>query len=73
MPYRHSLKVNEMVKKGQSIEVAGKNTQEAIETALNKLGVHKNRVKIKILSEEKKGLFGMEGARQAKVKVTIIK
>lgn len=62
-----------MVKIGETIEVEGRTTQEAIDVALDKLGVSKNLVKIKILSEERKGLFGMKGARQAKVKVTIVK
>ena len=62
-----------MAKIGESIEVEGRSTQEAIEIALKKLRVHKDRVKIKILSEERKGLFGMEGAKQARVKVTVIK
>lgn len=58
---------------GNSIEAEGRNTKEAISLALKRLGVSKNRVKVQILSEERKGLFGMEGASQAKVKVTVIK
>jgi len=58
---------------GKSVEVRGRNTQEAIDIGLKKLGVTKDKVRIKILSEERKGLFGMEGAKQAKVKVTIVK
>jgi len=62
-----------MAKIGQTIEVTGRSTQEAIDSALKKLGVPKDKVKIKILAEERKGLFGMEGAKQAKIKVTVIK
>ena len=62
-----------MVKVGDTIEVTGRSTKEAIEKALRKLGVSKDKVKIKILSEECKGLFGMEGAKQAKVKLTVTK
>ena len=62
-----------MAKKGKSIEVEGRTTQEAINIALEKLGASKDEVQIKILSEERKGLFGMEGAKQAKVKVTVIR
>lgn len=62
-----------MAKIGHSIEVEGRSTQEAIAIALKKLGVSKDQVKIKILSEERKGLFGMKGAKQAKVRVTIAK
>ena len=65
--------VRKMDKIGESIEVEGRSTQEAIEIALKKLGVAKNSVKIKILSEEKKGLFGMEGAKQARIRVTVVK
>ena len=62
-----------MAKIGECIEVEGRTTQEAIGMALKKLDVSKDKVKIKILSEERKGLFGMKGARQAKIKVTVIK
>lgn len=58
-----------MVKK--SIEVEGKTTKEAIGKALKMLGVAKDKVDIKILCEESKGLFGMEGQNLAKVKVTL--
>lgn len=54
-----------------SIEAEGKTTKEAIRLALKKLGVPRNKVEIKILSEEDKGLFGMEGAKLAKVRVTV--
>lgn len=59
-----------MVRK-TSIEVEGKTAQEAIEKALKQLGLSKDKVKIEILTEEEKGLFGMPGAKQAKVRVTI--
>ncbi len=58
---------------GDTMESEGKNTKEAISSALKKLGVKKHRVKVQVLAEEKKGLFGMEGASQAKVRVTVIK
>ena len=56
-----------------SIEVEGRTSQEAIKIALKKLGVSRNQVKIEILAEEHKGLFGMKGAKQARVKVTLKK
>ena len=59
--------------KMESIEAQGRTSQEAIRIALKKLGVSRNRVKVEILSEEDKGLFGMKGARQARVKVTLKK
>lgn len=55
------------------IEVSGNTVKEAIEIALKKLGATKDKVDIKILSEEQKGLFGMKGAKQAKIKVALKK
>lgn len=56
-----------------SIEVEGRNPTEAIQKALDILKVSREEVKIKILFEEERGLFGMAGARPAKVKVTLLK
>jgi spoIIIJ-associated protein len=56
---------------GKSIEVEGRTTKEAINIALKKLGVTKDKVNIRILSEEHKGLFGMHGHKLAKVKITL--
>jgi spoIIIJ-associated protein len=58
---------------GDSVEAEGANTKEAINSALKSLGVPRDKVKVQVLSEEKKGLFGMKGASQAKVRITIIK
>ena len=55
-----------------SIEVEGRNAQEAIKRALRQLNLPRNCVKIEILSEEEKGLFGMPGAKQARVRVSVI-
>lgn len=55
----------------KSIEIEGKTTKQAIDKALKKLGVTKDKVDIKILSEEHKGLFGMNGSKLAKIKVTL--
>ena len=56
-----------------SIEVEAKTTQEAIRIALRRLKAKKKDVDIKILREEHKGLFGMEGAELAKIKATVKK
>jgi len=53
-----------------SIEIEGKTVEEAVEKALKQLKLPRNKVKIEVLSEEEKGLFGMPGARPAKVRVT---
>ena len=58
---------------GDSIEAEGKSTKEAITSALKTLGISKDKVKVQVLSEEKKGLFGMKGASQAKVRITVVK
>lgn len=55
----------------RSIEVKARTTQEAIQISLKKLGVRRDQVEIKVLSEGEKGLFGMEGASQPKVRVTV--
>lgn len=59
--------------KNKFIEVEAKTTQEAIKIALKKLKAKKENVEIKILREEHKGLFGMEGAELAKIKVIVKK
>jgi len=56
-----------------SVEVEGKTVEEAIKRALKELRLPRNKVKIEVLSEEEKGLFGMPGAKPAKVRVSIIK
>lgn len=61
------------MRKEASIEVEGKTVEEAIKTALKELHLARNKVRIKVLSEEEKGLFGMQGAKPAKIRVTIIK
>ncbi len=60
------------MKKAKSIEAEGKTVEEAIEKALLELKLPRSCVKIESLSEEKKGLFGMPGAKPAKVRVTVI-
>jgi len=54
------------------IETEGKTIEEAIEKALQVLKLPRKRVTIETLSEEKKGLFGMPGAKPAKVRVSVI-
>ena len=52
----------------KSVEVEGSTVEEAIKRALEFLNVSREDVTIKIVCEEKKGLFGMEGAKLAKIK-----
>lgn len=53
------------------IEVEGKTVEDAIKKALKELKLPRNKVKIEVLSEEEKGLFGMPGAKPAKVRVSV--
>lgn len=55
----------------KSVEVEGKNTQQAIKEALKILGVPRHMVIVKVLTEEHKGLFGMKGAKGARVRVSL--
>jgi len=57
----------------KSIEIEAKTTKEAIQIAVKLLKVKKDEIEIKILREEHKGLFGMEGAEPAKIKATVKK
>jgi spoIIIJ-associated protein len=58
-------------KVSKSIEVEGGDVEEAIEKAVKLLNVTRDDIVVKIVCEEKKGLFGMEGAKPAKIKVSI--
>jgi len=58
-------------KGSKGIEVEGGTVEEAIEKALDILKVPRDEVDVKIVCEEQKGLFGMEGAKPAKIKVTL--
>ena len=55
----------------KSIIVEAATINKAIAQALVKLGTTKDRVEVEILREGKKGLFGMEGAYPAKIRVKI--
>ena len=61
-----------MSKKIISIEIEGHTVEEAVKKALKELKLKKKQVKIEILCEEEKGLFGMAGAKLAKVRATVI-
>ncbi len=46
--------------------------EEAVEAALAELNIPRENIKIQILTEGKKGLFGMQGAKKARIRVTIL-
>jgi spoIIIJ-associated protein len=54
----------------QYIEQEGKTIEEAMEIAMQRLGANRDQVKVTVLSEGKKGIFGF-GACLCKVRVTI--
>lgn len=55
-----------------SLEIEGSTVEEAIKKALKQLKLPRSKVKIEVLSEEEKGLFGMPGAKSAKVRVSVV-
>ncbi len=60
-----------MTSQEKTIVVEAITVEEAIKKALKTLHVKKSEVSIKVLKEEHKGLFGMEGAHRAKIRVTV--
>ena len=55
----------------ESVEVSARSVDEAIEIALDELGLKRNQVNIEILTAGKGGLFGL-GGEQARVRVTAL-
>ena len=55
----------------KTIEVEGHTVEDAINKALNLLNVSRDSINVKIVCEEKKGLFGMEGEKPAKIIVSL--
>ena len=60
-----------MTIKSEASEFEGSTVDEAINKAVLKFGVSKDKLAIKIVCEEKRGLFGMRGAKTAKIKVAV--
>jgi len=56
-----------------SIEIEANTVEEAIKMALKQLKLPRSKVKIEVLSDEEKGLFGMPGAKPAKVRVSMLR
>jgi spoIIIJ-associated protein len=54
----------------RSIEQAGRNVEEAVQAALKALGVTREQADIEVLAEETRGLLGILGHTEAKVRVT---
>lgn len=54
----------------QEIEVKGKNIEEAIRKGLERLGCAREQAEIKVLDEGTTGLFGLMGAKPARVLIS---
>lgn len=64
---------NQELKSMKDLEFEGKTVEEAIKKALAQLNVPRENLEIKVVAEESRGLFGMGGAKPAKIKVRVIK
>jgi len=51
------------------IEKTGRTVEEAVESALRELDLGRDQVEVEVVEEPQKGLFGLLGAREAKVRV----
>lgn len=60
-----------MIQNKKNLEFEGNTIEAAINKALNTLKVSREDVDIRIVCEEQKGLFGMEGAKPAKITVKL--
>jgi spoIIIJ-associated protein len=57
----------------KNVEIEGGTVEEAIKKALEQFNVSREDINVKVVCEEKRGLFGMEGAKPAKIKVSFKK
>ena len=55
----------------KEIEIEATSVKQAIERAVKELKTPKDQLAIKVLSEGQAGLFGMGGAKPAKIKARI--
>jgi spoIIIJ-associated protein len=55
----------------KQVTATGQTVEEAVESALAQLQTTKDRTKVDIIDEGKKGIFGIFGSRPAVVKVTV--
>ncbi len=60
-----------MQKTPRSIDVEGRTVKAAILKGLTLLSATRSQVTVRILAEETRGLFGMRGAKPAKVRITL--
>lgn len=55
----------------KSFEVEGGTVEEAIKKAAEIFNVSRDEISVKVVCEEKRGLFGMEGEKPAKIRVSL--
>ncbi|MDD3234321.1 MAG: Jag N-terminal domain-containing protein [Candidatus Omnitrophota bacterium] len=55
----------------ESYEFEGNSFEDAIQQALTKLKIPKEKLSVEILTEGAKGLFGMPGVKPARIRVSI--
>lgn len=54
------------------ITVSGKTVEDAIQAGLAQLNVQQDRVQVNVLEQPSKGLFGLIGAKEAKVELVLL-
>jgi spoIIIJ-associated protein len=59
-------------KKDVGFDFEGKTIEEAVQKAVVQLKTSKANMRIRVVSEEQKGLFGMSGAKPARIRVDLI-
>lgn len=60
-----------MAEQIKTYDFSGPTVEDSILSAIKELGVSREKLIIKIVCEERRGLFGMQGASPAKIKVSI--
>jgi len=60
-----------MTPRKKSLEFEGSTVDEAIKKAVKAIGVSRENLDIKVVCEEQRGLFGMQGVSPAKIKVIV--
>ncbi|BBB90573.1 R3H domain protein [Methylomusa anaerophila] len=63
--------MNTMITKQQVSEKTGRTIDEAIDNAINELGVSRDKIDYEVLEQPTKRLFGLIGSKLAKVRVTV--
>lgn len=56
----------------KNVTIERATVEEAVKAALEELKAERNEVEIEVINEASKGLFGLIGSKNAKVKVTVI-